>query len=120
VQKAGICALQSSPNVVADTAKEYQKRRDILIESFARAGWKIGHPKATMFVWANIPEHFKDDIEFSKKLSRGAGVLVVPGSAFGSGGKGYVRMALVQSEERIRAAAERIEKFLKQTEYADS
>lgn len=114
IQKAGICALQSSPSVVEDTAKEYQKRRDVLIREFGNVGWHIDSPRATMFAWAKIPAPYTDDLEFSKKLGRSTGVLVVPGSAFGSGGKGYVRMALVQSEERILAAAERIEKFLRQ------
>lgn len=114
IQKAGISAMQCSPDVVLNTAKEYQKRRDVLIREFDKAGWHINRPKATMFAWAKIPAPFTDDIEFSKRMGRATGVLVVPGSAFGEGGKGYVRMALVQSEERIITAAERIGEFLKQ------
>lgn len=114
IQKAGVCALKSSPNVVRDTAKEYEKRRDVFIESFAQAGWSIERPKATMFVWAKIPERFdNNDIIFSKELAQKTGVIVVPGSAFGSGGCGYVRMALVQNEDKIRLAAQRIRDFLK-------
>lgn len=114
IQRAGICALQCKPDVVLNTAKEYQKRRDVLIKEFGKAGWRIKSPMATMFVWAKIPAPYTDDIEFGKRMGRATGVLIVPGSAFGSGGKGYVRMALVQSEERIITSAERIGKFLKQ------
>jgi LL-diaminopimelate aminotransferase len=115
IQKAGACALKSSPNVVKTTAKEYGKRRDVFIESFARAGWSMDRPRATMFVWAKIPAQFSDnDIIFSKELARKTGVIAVPGSAFGSGGRGYVRMALVQNEDRIRLAAQRTGEFLKQ------
>ncbi len=114
IQKAGVCALKSSPDVVKDTAKEYEKRRDVFIDSFARAGWNVERPKATMFVWAKIPDKFDgNDIIFSKELAQKTGVIAVPGSAFGSGGCGYVRMALVQNEDRIRLAAQRIGEFLK-------
>lgn len=113
VQKAGICALQSDKSVVRETAAAYQKRRDILIDAFASHGWQIEKPRATMFVWAKIPEKFgTDDVAFVQRLMQATGVLVVPGSAFGSCGKGFVRMALVQSEERILTAAEKIGTFL--------
>lgn len=114
VQKAGICALNINPIIVANTAKEYEKRRDVLIKAFQQVGWDIERPKATMFVWAQIPVGFDSDVSFCKKLAQSTGVIVVPGSAFGSGGKGYVRMALVQSEDRIRTAAQRIGRFLSQ------
>lgn len=114
IQKAGVCALNCSPNVVRNTAKEYEKRRDVFIETFSAAGWNIESPKATMFVWAKIPDRFgTDDRSFGKQLSQKTGVIAVPGSAFGSGGRGYVRMALVQNEDRIRLAAQRIGEFLK-------
>lgn len=113
IQKAGVCALSCSPNIVRSTAKEYEKRRDVFIESFARAGWNIERPKATMFVWAKIPDKFdNNDIVFSRQLAQRTGVIAVPGSAFGSGGCGYVRMALVQNEDRIRLAAQRTGEFL--------
>ncbi len=116
IQKAGICALSSSSADIRQTAHEYERRRDVLIECFADAGWSITSPKATMFVWARIPQVFgNDDIAFGRLLGRKTGVIAVPGSAFGEGGKGYVRMALVQSEQRIRLAAERIKVFLKET-----
>lgn len=114
IQKAGICALQSDESVVRDTAAAYEKRRDILIDAFASHGWQIDKPRATMFVWAKIPEKFgTDDVAFVQQLMQATGVLVVPGSAFGSCGSGFVRIALVQSEERILTAAERIGAFLR-------
>ncbi len=113
IQKAGICALQSDETVVRETAAAYEKRRDILIEAFAAHGWQIEKPRATMFVWARIPEKFgNDDVAFVKQLMQATGVLVVPGSAFGSCGCGFVRIALVQSEQRILTAAKRIGEFL--------
>jgi LL-diaminopimelate aminotransferase len=113
IQKAGICALQSEECVVSDTSAAYEKRRDILINAFAAHGWQIEKPRATMFVWAKIPEKFgTDDVSFVQQLMQATGVLVVPGSAFGSCGCGFVRIALVQSEARILTAAERIGEFL--------
>ncbi len=114
IQKAGICALQSDDCVVRDTSAAYEKRRDILISAFASHGWHIDKPRATMFVWAKIPDSFgTDDVGFVQRLMRETGVLVVPGSAFGSCGKGYVRIALVQNDDRILTAAERIGAFLR-------
>jgi LL-diaminopimelate aminotransferase len=112
VQRAGIRALELDDAVVKHTAGEYEKRRDLLIRAFAQAGWPIAPPAATMFVWANIPAGYTDDVEFSKMLMRKAGVIVVPGSAFGDQGKGYVRIALVQDQERIEEAARRIRSCL--------
>ena len=114
VQRAGICALECDDSVVRYTCGEYEKRRDILIYAFAQAGWAITPPAATMFVWAKIPAGYPDDVEFSKMLMRKAGVIVVPGSAFGDRGKGYVRIALVQDRERIEEAARRIGTCLSQ------
>ncbi len=114
VQKAGILALQSDERVVRETAAAYEKRRDLLISAFAQHGWQINKPRATMFVWAKIPESFgTDDVAFVQRLMQATGVLVVPGSAFGSCGQGYVRIALVQNDERILTAAERIGAFLR-------
>lgn len=112
VQKAAICALESDRSVVKNTAMEYKKRRDVLVNALDGAGWHIESPKATMFVWAKIPSRFDCDIDFSARLRQETGVIVVPGSAFGECGRGYVRMALVQDEERILEAAKRIKDFL--------
>ena len=108
VQRAGICAMECDEAIVRFTCGEYEKRRDILIRAFGEAGWPITPPAATMFVWARIPDSYADDVEFAKLLLRKAGVIVVPGSAFGRQGKGYVRIALVQTKERIEEAARRI------------
>ena len=108
VQRAGIRALMCDDSVVRATAGEYEQRRDILIRAFADVGWAITPPKATMFVWAKTPDAWPDDVAFVKMLMRKAGVIVVPGSAFGDLGKGYVRIALVQDRERIEEAAHRI------------
>jgi LL-diaminopimelate aminotransferase len=108
VQRAGIAALQSGDALVRQTAQAYERRRDALIQAFGEAGWMIDKPKATMFVWARIPEDFgNDDVGFCAALRKRTGVIVTPGSAFGEGGRGYVRMALVQDEARIREAAAR-------------
>ena len=113
VQKAGIAALESDPALALETAKAYEQRRDVLISAFGDAGWQIDKPRATMFVWAKIPAIFgTDDIACCEALRRCAGIIVTPGSAFGTCGRGYVRMALVQSEARIREAAVRITRLL--------
>jgi LL-diaminopimelate aminotransferase len=114
VQRAGMCAMECDNSVVRYTCGEYEKRRNILISAFAQAGWAISPPAATMFVWAKIPPGYTDDMVFSKSLLRKSGVIVVPGSAFGDQGKGYVRIALVQDKERIEEAARRIGEYLKQ------
>ena len=108
VQRGGIRALMCDDAVIRATAAEYEQRRDILIRAFADVGWAITPPKATMFVWAKTPDAWPDDVAFAKMLMRKAGVIVVPGSAFGDLGKGYVRIALVQDKERIEEAARRI------------
>ena len=112
IQKAGIRALDDTGSAVADTAQQYEMRRDTLISALKAAGWDVPAPRATMFVWAAVPHGFADDIDFYQQLARETGVIVVPGSAFGQSGSGYVRMALVQNEDRILEAAERIGAFL--------
>ena len=113
VQKAGIAAMESGPALALETSKAYECRRDALISAFGDAGWHIDKPRATMFVWAKIPAVFgSDDIACCEALRRRAGVIVTPGSAFGECGRGYVRMALVQSEARICESALRIAQIL--------
>lgn len=93
----------------------YQKRRDVMIESFGKAGWDLSTPNATMFIWAKIPEVAIDmgSLEFSKQLLVKAGVAVSPGIGFGKYGDKYVRIALIENEKRIRQAAKNVKKFLK-------
>ena len=85
-----------------------------MVESFGRAGWDIPSPEASMFAWAPIPEQFKEQgsMEFAKQLIAEAGVAVSPGTGFGDEGEGYVRLAMVENEQRIRQAARSIKKFL--------
>lgn len=117
VQRAGIAAMETTPEFVAETAKAYEKRRDALIASFCAAGWQIDKPRATMFVWAKLPVGYgRCDTAFCAALRRSTGIIVTPGSAFGPGGQGFVRMALVQNDERIYDAASRIAGFLSHRE----
>ena len=96
----------------------YLKRRDVMLESFANAGWKMGKPNASMFIWGKIPESCRamGSLEFSKRLLVEAGVAVSPGIGFGKYGDQYVRIALIENENRIRQAARNIKKFLKVVE----
>jgi alanine-synthesizing transaminase len=96
----------------------YQKRRDVMLEAFENAGWKMGKPDASMFIWGKIPEVARHlgSLEFSKQLLLEAGVAVSPGVGFGKYGDEYVRIALIENEKRIRQAAKNIKKFLKKLE----
>lgn len=114
IQVAAIIALRSEPEVVKENAAVYQNRRDILVEGLNRIGWKVNKPKATMFVWAPIPEKYRymGSMDFAMKLLNEAEVCVSPGIGFGNNGEGYVRMALVENEERIRQAIRQIRRAL--------
>ncbi len=114
IQIAAIAALNGPDQHISQIRETYKSRRDKLIESFARAGWKIPKPKATMFVWAQIPKEFQDmgSLEFSKILIEKAKVAVSPGVGFGNYGEGYVRLALVENENRITQAARGVRKLL--------
>jgi len=96
----------------------YQKRRDVMLEAFANAGWKMGKPNASMFIWGKIPECARHlgSLEFAKQLLVKAGVAVSPGIGFGKYGDDYVRIALIENENRIRQAGRNIKKFLKELE----
>ncbi len=93
----------------------YKKRRDVMLQAFENAGWKMGKPSASMFIWGKIPKVCQDmgSLEFSKRLLVEAGVAVSPGIGFGKYGDNYVRIALIENENRIRQAARNIKKFLK-------
>ncbi len=101
VQQAGIAALEEdmSPDR-RSVAEMYEKRRDIVIDGLREAGWDIARPKATMFIWARIPDGWTSR-QISREILYSAGVAVIPGDAFGKEGEGYVRIALVQEEERL-------------------
>jgi alanine-synthesizing transaminase len=114
IQIASIIALRGDQQCVRDIAKVYETRRNVLIQGLKNAGWVIEPPKATMFVWAEIPEPFKKmgSLEFTKFLLKTAGVAVSPGIGFGPAGEGFVRFALVENEHRIRQATRGIKKAL--------
>lgn len=114
IQVAACAALDGPQDCVDDARTTYRARRDAMVESFGRAGWDIPSPEASMFAWAKIPEVCKElsSLEFSLELMNGAHVGVSPGTGFGEYGEGYVRLALVENEQRIRQAARNIKKFL--------
>lgn len=109
VQIAGIAALTGPQDCVRETAMIYQQRRDILVDGLNAAGWTVEKPKATMFVWAALPNGFSDAGEFTRQLIRETGVVVTPGSAFGQQGEGYVRIAMVCADDRLQEAVRRIQ-----------
>jgi len=114
IQVAATVALNGPQDCVKEITANYEHRRDVLLESFAHAGWEINKNNATMFCWAKIPEkcQFMGSLEFSKRLLTEAKVAVSPGIGFGAYGEGYVRIALIENEKRIRQAAKNIKKFL--------
>ncbi|ODT56451.1 MAG: aminotransferase [Methylobacterium sp. SCN 67-24] len=117
IQVAATAALNGDGSDIAEVREVYHKRRDVMVDSFTRAGWEIPAPAATMFAWAPIPEQFKQlgSLEFSKLLIEHADVAVAPGVGFGEHGDDYVRLALVENEHRIRQAARNIKRFLSTT-----
>jgi len=114
IQVAAAAALNGPQDCADEIRAIYRSRRDVLVESMARAGWDIPSPPATMFAWAPIPEAFRHagSMEFSKRLLVEAKVAVSPGIGFGEYGEGYVRIALVENEQRIRQAARNVRRFL--------
>jgi alanine-synthesizing transaminase len=115
VQVAACAALDGPQDCVDEARAIYRNRRDVLVESFSRAGWPVPAPEASMFAWAPLPPGCEDmgSLEFSKALMQEAGVAVAPGIGFGEHGEGYVRLALVENEQRIRQAARKVAGFLK-------
>lgn len=114
IQVAAAAALNGDGSDIAEVRAIYKHRRDVLVESFGRAGWAIPAPAATMFAWAPIPEKFRSlgSLEFSKLLIEHADVAVAPGIGFGEHGDDYIRIALVENEHRIRQAARSLKRFL--------
>ena len=113
IQVAASAALNGDGAEIAEVRDIYQKRRDVMVDTFGRAGWQIPAPAASMFAWAPIPEQFRGlgSLEFSKLLIEKADVAVAPGVGFGEHGDDYVRIALVENEHRIRQAARSIKRF---------
>ena len=118
VQVAAITALNGPQDCVEDIRSIYFKRRNILVEGFTRIGWKMDHPKSTMFVWAPLPKKFLNmgSLEFSKLLLKNGKVAVAPGIGFGINGEGFVRIGLVENENRIRQAIKNVKLFFDKTE----
>ncbi|WP_181702879.1 LL-diaminopimelate aminotransferase [Chthonobacter albigriseus] len=116
IQVAAAAALNApdADKHIDDVRQTYKRRRDVLVESFGRAGWTIPAPAASMFAWAPLPEKFKPlgSLEFSKLLIEKADVAVAPGIGFGEHGDDFVRIALVENEQRIRQAARNLRKFM--------
>jgi alanine-synthesizing transaminase len=114
VQVAAAAALNGPDDCIKEMRETYGRRRDVLVESFSRAGWEVPPPRASMFAWSPIPEPFREmgSVEFSKLLVEKAEVAVSPGTGFGERGEGFVRIALVENEQRIRQAARNIRRFL--------
>jgi len=114
IQAAAVAALNGPQDIIAANRALYKGRRDVLVDSFGRAGWPIPVPEASMFAWVPIPERFRDlgSLDFAKRLFSGAKVAVAPGTGFGEEGEGFVRIALVENEQRLRQAARGIKAFL--------
>ena len=114
IQAAAVAALNGPQDIVEANRKLYKSRRDVLVESFGRAGWEIPSPQASMFAWAPIPPALRHlgALEFSKQLLTHAQVAVAPGVGFGEEGEGFVRIALVENEHRIRQAARNVKRYL--------
>ena len=114
IQVAACAALDGPQECVVGFRETYKYRRDVLVESFGRAGWDIPPPDAGMFAWAPLPKGLGNmsSLEFSKRLMEEAGVAVSPGNGFGDNGEGYIRIGLVENEQRIRQAGRNVRQFL--------
>ncbi len=115
IQVAAIAALEGDQTCVAEISAMYQSRRDVLCSGLNAIGWPVTPPKATMFVWARIPEFYRalGSVEFAKKLLAQAQVAVSPGIGFGEYGEGYVRFGLIENEHRTRQAIRNIKRMIK-------
>ncbi len=120
IQVAAIAALEGDQSCVTEINAMYRSRRDVLCKGLNASGWPVNLPKATMFVWAEIPEFYRDmgSLEFSKKLLTEAKVAVSPGIGFGEYGEGFVRFALIENEHRIRQAIRSIKRMIKADGFA--
>jgi alanine-synthesizing transaminase len=115
IQVASVAALNSKVKVIDEIRNVYKERRDILVDSFSNAGWHIPLPKATMFAWSPIPDKYNklSSLEFSKLLLEEVDIAVSPGVGFGEYGEGFVRLSIVENEQRIRQAARNLRKIMK-------
>ena len=113
IQAAAVAALNGPQDIVEANRELYRKRRDVLVDSFGKAGWDIPSPRASMFAWAPLPPALAHmgSLEFSKQLLTHAGVAVAAGVGYGEKGEGFVRIAMVENEQRLRQAARNIRKY---------
>ena len=119
IQIAGIIAMRHCDEEIIAQNQRYQSRRDVVCEGLGRIGWEVEKPRATMFVWAKVPkEHSqgKGSIDYAMDLMEYAEVAIAPGRAFGEGGEDYMRIALVENEQRLRQAIRNISRFVRRTE----
>ena len=119
IQIAGIIAMRHCNEEIITQNQRYQSRRDVVCEGLGRIGWEVEKPRATMFVWAKVPkEHSKGkgSIDYAMDLMEYAEVAIAPGRAFGEGGEDYMRIALVENEQRLRQAIRNISRFVRKTE----
>ncbi len=116
IQAAACAALNGPQDIVAANRALYHRRRDVLVEAFSRAGWDVPAPPASMFAWAPLPPQLREmgSLEFSKQLLDQAAVAVAPGVGYGEDGEGFVRIALVENEQRLRQAARGVRRYLQQ------
>ncbi len=114
IQLAAIKALTGPQDCVKETVEIYRRRRDVFIEGLNKIGWHLDKPRGTFYVWAHIPLKYSGltSMEFASLLVEEAGVVVAPGTGFGEYGEGFIRFALVEPEERLKLAVERIKKVL--------
>jgi alanine-synthesizing transaminase len=120
IQVAAIAALEGDKSCVSEINALYKSRRDVLCKGLCAAGWPVTPPKATMFLWAEIPQCYRDmgSLEFSKKLLAQAKVAVSPGVGFGEYGEGFVRFGLIENEQRTRQAVRSIKRMMKNDGFA--
>ncbi|MBN1872010.1 MAG: LL-diaminopimelate aminotransferase [Candidatus Omnitrophica bacterium] len=114
IQCAAIKALSTADDTLKKTVETYRKRRDLFVDGLNSIGWKVSKPKATFYIWAHIPLKYSalNSMEFTNLLLEEAGVAVAPGTGFGEYGEGFVRFALVEGEERLKIALERLKDIL--------
>jgi alanine-synthesizing transaminase len=119
IQIAGIIAMRDCEQEIVVQNEKYRSRRDVLCEGLVRIGWEVQKPRATMFVWAKVPaEHTKGKgtIDYAMDLLEYADVAIAPGRAFGENGEGYMRIALVENEQRLRQAIRNIGRFIRRNQ----
>jgi alanine-synthesizing transaminase len=120
IQVSAIAALEGDQTCVEEITAMYKSRRDVLCDGLNAAGWPVTPPRATMFVWARVPEFYREmgSLEFSKKLLADAKVAVSPGVGFGEYGEDYVRFGLIENEHRTRQAIRNIKRMIKNDGFA--